>query len=113
MGDKKCILYHADWVNYARNFQVKDIPIEKVTDIAYAFFNLQDSGKGAWIITPGDSYPLHSPHGTTLTAVGQIFKILLLAKGLTLKIHGILHLLTSASSANSTSSGQAPTVHSN
>jgi hypothetical protein len=52
---KKCILYHTDWANYARNFHVKDIPIEGVTDIAYAFFNLQDSGGGNWIITAGDA----------------------------------------------------------
>ena len=54
MCRKKCILYHTDWANYARNFQVKDIPIQAVTDIAYAFFNLQDSGGGAWVITAGD-----------------------------------------------------------
>jgi hypothetical protein len=54
MSRKKCILYHTDWANYARNFQVKDIPIQAVTDIAYAFFNIQDSGGGAWVITAGD-----------------------------------------------------------
>ena len=54
MSRKKCILYHTDWANYARNFQVKDIPIQAVTDIAYAFFNLKDSGGGAWVITAGD-----------------------------------------------------------
>ena len=52
---KKCILYHADWSNYARNFQVKDIPIQAVTDIAYAFFNIQDSGGGNWVIIAGDA----------------------------------------------------------
>ena len=54
MSRKKCILYHTDWANYARNFQVKDIPIQAVTDIAYAFFNIQDSGGGAYVITAGD-----------------------------------------------------------
>jgi GH18 family chitinase len=55
MGGKKCILYHCDWVNYApRNFQVKDIPIQAVTDIAYAFFNIKDSGGGNYVITAGD-----------------------------------------------------------
>jgi GH18 family chitinase len=58
---KKCILYHANWVNYGRNFQVKDIPIQGVTDIAYAFFDLQDSGGGNYIIASGDAYSTH-PH---------------------------------------------------
>ena len=57
MVGKKCILYHCDWVNYApRNFQVKDIPIQAVTDIAYAFFNIKDSGGGNYVITAGDVY---------------------------------------------------------
>jgi len=55
-NQKKCILYHGNYVNYARNFQVKDIPIQGVTDIAYAFFNLQDSGGGNYVITSGDVY---------------------------------------------------------
>jgi GH18 family chitinase len=56
MTRKKAILYHTNWANYARNFQVKDIPIEGITDIAYAFFNLKDSGNGNWVITSGDTY---------------------------------------------------------
>jgi GH18 family chitinase len=55
MSRKKCILYHADWVNYTpRFFEVKDIPIQAVTDIAYAFFNIKDSGGGNYVIAAGD-----------------------------------------------------------
>ena len=54
MPGKKSILYHANYVNYGRDFQVKDIPIQGVTDIAYAFFNLKDSGGGKWVIASGD-----------------------------------------------------------
>ena len=53
---KRAILYHANWVNYGRSFQVKDIPIKGVTDIAYAFFNLKDNGGGNWVIVSGDTY---------------------------------------------------------
>ena len=53
---KKVILYHANWSNYARNFQVKDIAIQAVTDVAYAFFNLSDSGGGNYVIASGDTY---------------------------------------------------------
>ena len=56
MASKKCILYHLNSVNYSRNFQVKDIPIKGVTDIAYAFFNLKDNGGGNYVITSGDMY---------------------------------------------------------
>jgi len=51
----KAILYHTNWANYGRNFQVKDIPIQAVTDIAYAFFNIQDSGGGNYVIASGDA----------------------------------------------------------
>jgi GH18 family chitinase len=53
---KRAILYHTNWANYGRNFQVKDIPIKGVTDIAYAFFNMKDNGGGNWVITSGDTY---------------------------------------------------------
>jgi chitinase len=56
MHRKKAILYHTNWANYGRNFQVKDIPVEGITDIAYAFFNLKDSGNGQYVITSGDTY---------------------------------------------------------
>jgi chitinase len=58
MHRKKAILYHTNWANYGRNFQVKDIPVQGITDIAYAFFNLKDSGNGQWVITSGDTYTL-------------------------------------------------------
>ena len=53
---KKAILYHTNWANYASNFQVKDIRIQAVDDIAYAFFNIKDSGNGNWIVASGDMY---------------------------------------------------------
>ena len=56
MGRKKCILYHTNWANYGRNFQVKDIPIQGVSDIAYAFFDVSDSGGGNYVIKSADEY---------------------------------------------------------
>src|SRR2546423_12953533 len=57
MPDYKVILYHTNWANYGRNFQVKDIPIRAVTDIAYAFFNLASPDNGeTWQIVSGDTY---------------------------------------------------------
>ena len=41
---KRAIYYFPEWGIYARNFQVKDIPAD-VTDIAYAFFNLDSNGR--------------------------------------------------------------------
>ncbi|ODQ51084.1 hypothetical protein SAICODRAFT_72980 [Saitoella complicata NRRL Y-17804] len=55
---KHCILYHTNWCNYARSFNVKDLPIDSVTDICYAFFNLAPSIDNAnlWVITSGDRW---------------------------------------------------------
>ena len=61
MAPKKSILYHGNWVNYARKFHVKDIPIQGVTDIAYAFFDVSDSGGGNYVIKSGDEYFLKNP----------------------------------------------------
>ena len=65
MSRKKCIVYHTNWANYARNFQVKDIPLQGITDVAYAFFNLQDAGGGLYKIVSGDTYepPSHGMKG--------------------------------------------------
>ena len=42
-GYKKCIVYHTDWANYARNFQVTNLAtfMGGITDVCYAFMNLQ------------------------------------------------------------------------
>lgn len=42
---KHCVFYHTSWACYGRNFQVKDLPIDRVTDISYAFFNVGPDGK--------------------------------------------------------------------
>ena len=85
MASYKSILYHANYVNYApRNFQVKDVPIQGVTDIAYAFFNLQDSGGGNYVIVSGDTYV--RPCFPCSSIGGLIFKIPLLETALILKI---------------------------
>ena len=42
---KRAIYYHTSWSNYGRNFQVKDLPIDYITDVAYAFFNVGTDGK--------------------------------------------------------------------
>lgn len=52
---KTVLMYHANWVNYGRNFQVKDLPIDYIPDIAYAFFNLKN-GPNGWEIVTGDSW---------------------------------------------------------
>jgi len=48
---KRAIYYHTNWSCYSRNYQVKDIPSD-VIDIAYAFFNIDKTGK----VFSGDSW---------------------------------------------------------
>jgi chitinase len=82
---KRAIYYHANWSTYARNYQIKDIP-EQVTDISYAFFNIDASGNvsqgDAWADTgkrfqdgvpPQDSW--NDPEGRFYGNFGQIKKI--------------------------------------
>ena len=42
---KQSILYHTSWSKYGRNFQVKDLSADNITDVAYAFFNLESDGR--------------------------------------------------------------------
>ena len=58
MSPKKSIIYHANWANYGRDFQVRDLQssLPGITDIAYAFFNIKDSGNGNYVIESGDAY---------------------------------------------------------
>jgi len=90
IGDKmgkRVILYHTNWANYGRNFQVKDIPVQGVTDIAYAFFNLKDEGGGNWVITSGDTYD--SLERVRLTVVGQTTRIRSLERVFLLRTLGL------------------------
>jgi chitinase len=48
---KRAIYYFLNWSQYAKNYQVKDIPPD-VMDIAYAFFNLDAEGN----VTSGDAW---------------------------------------------------------
>ena len=50
-GTRKLIAYYPAWATYARNFQVSDIPGEKLTHINYAFANIKN---GQCVL--GDSY---------------------------------------------------------
>ena len=50
-GDKKIVAYYPSWATYARNYQVSDIPGQKITHINFAFANIAD---GKCVV--GDSY---------------------------------------------------------
>jgi chitinase len=50
-GDKKIVAYYPSWATYARNYQVADIPGQKITHINFAFANIAD---GKCVV--GDSY---------------------------------------------------------
>lgn len=42
---KHAVYYHTSWATYGRNFQVKDLPIDGITDVSYAFFNVGPDGR--------------------------------------------------------------------
>lgn len=51
VGSKKIIAYYPAWATYARNYQVADIPGQKLTHVNYAFANVRN---GQCVL--GDSY---------------------------------------------------------
>lgn len=55
-SDKKLIMYHTNWSCYGRNFQVKDIPIDYISDINYAFYDLRQNSAGHYVPTSGDTW---------------------------------------------------------
>jgi chitinase len=42
---KQAVYYHCSWSCYDRKFYPRNLPIEKITDIAYAFFNVDATGR--------------------------------------------------------------------
>ncbi|KAJ3009276.1 hypothetical protein HKX48_008069 [Thoreauomyces humboldtii] len=54
---KQLILYHTSWACYARNFQVKDIPIQYISDINYGFFDLRPSQQPPHHLVPTSTDP--------------------------------------------------------
>ena len=42
---KQSIIFHTSWGIYDRKFYPKSLPIDKLTDIAYAFFNVDATGR--------------------------------------------------------------------
>ncbi|KAJ3292643.1 hypothetical protein HK104_005138 [Borealophlyctis nickersoniae] len=54
---KKLIVYHTNWATYGRNFQVKDLPIQYVSDVNYAFYDLRpDPASGCLVPTSADPW---------------------------------------------------------
>ncbi|BFZ63185.1 hypothetical protein YB2330_004305 [Saitoella coloradoensis] len=54
---KRAIYYHTNWATYSRNYQVADLPIDYISDIAYAFYNLaQNDTAGGYTIKSGDEW---------------------------------------------------------
>ncbi|KAJ3001481.1 UNVERIFIED_CONTAM: hypothetical protein HDU68_006834, partial [Siphonaria sp. JEL0065] len=54
--NKRLIYYHTNWACYGRNFQVKDIPIDYISDINYSFFDLRENEQGFLVPTSSDPW---------------------------------------------------------
>lgn len=52
---KHAVYYHSSWACYARDFNVKDLPIDRITDVSYAFFNVGSDGR----VASGDEWADH------------------------------------------------------
>lgn len=49
-------VYHTNWSMYQRNFQVKDLDVDKIDTISYAFMNITLNNDGHYIISSGDAW---------------------------------------------------------
>ncbi|KAI8819068.1 glycoside hydrolase [Chytriomyces cf. hyalinus JEL632] len=56
MEGKRLIQYHANWVGYGRKFDVKDLPIDHISDINYSFWDLRENRDGLLIPTCADAW---------------------------------------------------------
>lgn len=64
---KKLIVYHASWRTYS-NFNVKDIPIDNISDINYAFYKLQqDPQSGFYVPVTRDPWADHDKRFTDVS----------------------------------------------
>jgi len=54
-NNTKFILFESNWACYERNFQIADIPIDYIPEIAYAFFNIAQGSSG-WEVVLSDAY---------------------------------------------------------
>ncbi len=50
------LYYFAQWGVYGRDYQVADIPIDKVPSIAYAFYDVKQNAAGFWVPATIDSW---------------------------------------------------------
>ena len=41
---KKAVYYLGNWATYGRNYQIKNIPINYISEIVYSFFNVSEKG---------------------------------------------------------------------
>ncbi|KAJ2994234.1 hypothetical protein HDV02_001736 [Globomyces sp. JEL0801] len=55
-SNKKLIVYHTNWSTYGRNFQVKDLPINFISDVNYAFLDLKQNSMGFYVPTITDAW---------------------------------------------------------
>ncbi len=53
---KNICYYFPNWGIYARKYPVKEIPIDKVPEIAYAFFNVVKNSQGFYVPKSGDEW---------------------------------------------------------
>ncbi|KAJ3276654.1 hypothetical protein HDV01_004187 [Terramyces sp. JEL0728] len=46
---KKLIVYHTNWACYGRNYQVKELPVNFISDINYSFLDLKKNAQGYYV----------------------------------------------------------------
>lgn len=79
-ANKKVIAYYTGWSTYGRNYQVADIPAEKLTHINYAFANIsqvQLDACGSYVsggeVLLGDSYAdIDKAFGSVTWEIGEL-----------------------------------------
>ena len=87
---KQAIYYHTSWSVYDRKFFPKNLPIDKLTDIAYAFLNVDETGRvysgDTWsdienpFVGPGEGVDPQNKWDSPAQDLGQLGQFLKLKK---------------------------------
>jgi len=87
---KHAIYYHTSWSCYDRKYFVKDLPIDRLTDVCYAFFNVDETGRvfsgDTWadfenpFTTPGEGVEPQNNWQSPPQDLGQLGQFLKLKK---------------------------------
>ncbi len=69
---KNVIYYHTNWSMYGRKYQVSDLPIDNITDLSWAFFDVKEDGT---VYSKDEWSEYGSEPGNQKGGLGKLFQL--------------------------------------